>query len=73
VIIYSQLATKLKSTEQITQTENNAKKGENSIMNSFTVRDSLLLKYYYHNADEMKEDKKGGMRSLHAPKPLTKF
>ena len=28
-------------------------------MNSVTVRDSLLLKYYHHNADEMKEDKEG--------------
>jgi hypothetical protein len=72
VTIYSQLATKLKSTEQITQTENRAKNGESPIMNSFTVRDSLLLKYYYHNADKM-EDEKGGTHTMHVPKLHTKF
>jgi len=53
--------------------ENSAKNGENPITNSVTVRDYLLLKYYHHNPDEMKEDEKDGTRSTHVPKLHTKF
>ena len=34
--------------------------GETPIMNSVTVRDSLLLEHYHHNADEMKMKRMGG-------------
>jgi CRISPR/Cas system CSM-associated protein Csm5 (group 7 of RAMP superfamily) len=53
--------------------ENSAKNGENPIMNSVTVRESLLFKYYHHNADEMKENEKNGTCNTHVPKLHTKF
>lgn len=42
-------------------------------MNSVRVRDSLLLKYYHHNADEVKEDEKDRTRSTQVTKLHTEF